>query len=164
VNSALQRARVTLGGPITPGEAVAAPTDEERALVERYVRAFERADVQALARLLADDVRMTMPPDPMWLEGRGDVLRFLDARVFALRGPIRLELTAANRHPAVALYERTGATEAALSIQVLTIRDRSVSEITGFVGAGFFPAFALPSTRTRHGTVRGALARRCRPS
>jgi RNA polymerase sigma-70 factor (ECF subfamily) len=147
VSSALQRARGTLGRR-TGDAQTKAPTAEERALLDRYVRAFERADVRTLARLLAQDVEMVMPPDPMWFRGRDDVIRFLQHRVFPMRGPLVLERTAANRHPAVALYERGADREVGLSIQVITIRDGLVNGITGFVGRELFPAFGLSAARS----------------
>ena len=57
-----------------------------RAVIERYVQAFEAADVPGLVRLLADEAVLEMPPVPLWYRGRGDYGRFMD-RVFSLRGP-----------------------------------------------------------------------------
>jgi len=148
VHSAARRARATLGERLPRERLSAAATGEERELVERYVRAFERADVRGLARLLAEEVEMTMPPDPMWFSGRADVLSFLQHRVFAVRGPIVIEPTGANRQPALALYERVADVESGLSIQVLALADGRVTSITGFVGSELFPAFGLPRTRS----------------
>ncbi len=147
VASALQRARATLHRPIPQDRPPTAPTAEERSILERYVRAFERADVQALARLLAEEVEMTMPPDPMWFRGRDHVIAFLEHRVFAVRGPMVLEPTAANRQPAAALYERGADGETGLAIQVLTVADGLITDITGFVGQGLFLAFGLPTAQ-----------------
>jgi RNA polymerase sigma-70 factor, ECF subfamily len=121
VDSALRRARATIERSGIADSKMATPTAQERALLGRYVRAFERADVHELAWMLAHDVEMTMPPDSMWFAGRSDVVRFLERRVFTVRGPLAPEPIAANRQPAVALYERLGQTESALSIQVLRI-------------------------------------------
>jgi RNA polymerase sigma-70 factor (ECF subfamily) len=147
VDSALRRARNTIERSGIDHSTMAAPTAQERALLSRYVRAFERANVQELARMLADDVEMTMPPDPMWFAGRRDVVRFLERRVFAVRGPLVAEPIGANRQPAVALYERLGQTESALSIQILRISGRRIGGITGFVSDAHFEAFGLPSIR-----------------
>jgi RNA polymerase sigma-70 factor (ECF subfamily) len=147
VDSALRRARATIERSRIADSKMAAPTAGERALLGRYVRAFERADVHELARMLAHDVEMTMPPDPMWFAGRRDVVRFLERRVFTVRGPLVPKPIAANRQPAVALYERLGQTESAMSIQVLRISGRRIREITGFVSDTLFPAFGLPRTR-----------------
>ena len=74
VNSALQRARATLrdrlGEPRTEWARSSEPTEEERDLLRRYVDAHERADADALAELLRDDARLTMPPHPTWYAGR----------------------------------------------------------------------------------------------
>ncbi len=75
VHSALRRARATLRKRAPREAPPHAPTAEERTLLDRYVRAFERADVPALARLLAEDVEMEMPPDPMWFRGREEAIR-----------------------------------------------------------------------------------------
>ena len=96
VNSALQRARTTLKEhlPRTPPGlgAVGRPTEQERAVLRRYMDAVERADLDAVAKLLAEDVRTTMPPFPMWFQGRDAVLGSLaaswDPKSPALRGPV----------------------------------------------------------------------------
>jgi RNA polymerase sigma-70 factor, ECF subfamily len=147
VNSALQRARAGLGRWKDDGAPVRAPTGEERAILDRYVRAFQRADVRALARILAEEVEMTMAPDPAWFRGRDDVVRFLEFRVFDVRGPLVLVPTAANRSPAVALYEQGANGETGLSIQLLTVAGGHVERICGFVGHELFPAFGLPTAR-----------------
>ena len=72
VNSALQRARAALAGAADVTE-VAEPDDPGvRAVIDRYVHAFEAADVPALVRLLADDAVLEMPPVPLWYRGRRD--------------------------------------------------------------------------------------------
>ena len=78
VNSALQRARATLRDRLperrTEWAPASGPSDEERELLRRYVEAHERADVDALAELLREDARLTMPPHPTWYEGREAIL------------------------------------------------------------------------------------------
>src|SRR3954454_10494030 len=70
VNSALQRARAALDATDLDPDAVTAPLDEEqRALLDRYVAAFETFDIDALVQLLRDDATMPMPPYPLWLRG-----------------------------------------------------------------------------------------------
>ncbi|MGH9186832.1 MAG: RNA polymerase subunit sigma-70 [Acidimicrobiales bacterium] len=80
VNSALHRARATLRDQL-PDHHLAwtptAPTDEEEAVLRRYMDALERADLAAVAELLAEDVRTTMPPWPMWFRGRDAVMTAL---------------------------------------------------------------------------------------
>ncbi len=85
VNSALQRARAALAGVADVTE-VAEPDDPEvRGVIDRYVQAFEAADVPALVRLLTDDAVLEMPPVPLWYRGSGDYGRFI-SRVFQTRG------------------------------------------------------------------------------
>ena len=78
-NSSLQRARARLDPSATPSSARLAPADE-RALVERYVGAWERGDVQAFAALLAEDVVLSMPPLAEWYVGAGRHRRLLPLR------------------------------------------------------------------------------------
>jgi RNA polymerase sigma-70 factor (ECF subfamily) len=73
VNSALQRARRTLDR-VPPASSSAPLSDAQRRVLARYVDAFERYDMDALARLLHDDVIQTMPPYAMWLQGRDDLI------------------------------------------------------------------------------------------
>jgi hypothetical protein len=86
VNSALQRARVALAGTGDVGE-ISEPDDPEvRSVIERYVRAFEAADIPALVQLLAADAVLEMPPVPLWYRGSRDYGLFV-RRVFDRRGP-----------------------------------------------------------------------------
>jgi RNA polymerase sigma-70 factor, ECF subfamily len=156
VNSALQRARVTLKEHL-PRRRLdwapsAAPTVEERAVLRRYMDAVERADLAAMADLLAEEVRTTMPPYPMWFRGRDAVMAALatswDPGSPAHVGRFRTVETGANRQPAVATYVR-GLDEPAhraFAIAVLRIEDGRIEEITAFHDPGLFPAFALPAT------------------
>ena len=78
VNSALQRARATLRERLperrTEWARSSGPSAEERELLRRYVDAHERADADALAELLLEDARLTMPPHATWYEGREAIL------------------------------------------------------------------------------------------
>ena len=87
VNSALQRARATFAGPAFDPETLKEPEAERRAVVDRYMAAFERADVAELARMLAEEVVLEMPPMWNWYMGITDYARFM-ARVFDMRGLI----------------------------------------------------------------------------
>ncbi|MEV6390571.1 RNA polymerase subunit sigma-70 [Nocardia xishanensis] len=84
VNSALQRARAALAD--VPGlDHITEPDDPEvRAVIHRYARAFEAADVTALVRLVTADAVMEMPPVPLWYRGSRDYGRFLH-RLFHAR-------------------------------------------------------------------------------
>ena len=86
VNSALQRARAALAVAAPQEGALREPDDRTvRETIDRYIRAFEAADVDTLVTLLTDDAVLEMPPVPLWFAGRADYGRFI-ARVFAMRG------------------------------------------------------------------------------
>src|SRR5438552_5300418 len=77
VNSALQRARATLESTRPSDETVSGPLDEDqRALVQRYVRAFEAYDMGALTSVLHDDAMWNMPPYELWLQTHEDVVKW----------------------------------------------------------------------------------------
>jgi len=150
-NSALQRARATLKQHLPARRLEWAPssepTEEERAVLQRYMEATEQADADALAELLAEDVRCSMPPTPAWLQGREDVMIAMVQGLAPEFGQWRLLPTWANRQPAAACYlRRPGEVEyRAFAIDVLRVEDGRVAEITAF-SAELFPAFGLPAT------------------
>jgi RNA polymerase sigma-70 factor, ECF subfamily len=144
VNSALQRARAALTD-VAAGE-VSEPGDPEvRAVIERYVRAFEMADVPALVRLLTDDAVMEMPPVPLWYRGSRDYGLFMQ-RVFEMRGTgWRMTRLTANGQPALAAYApRPGGGHALHSLQVFTVTGGLVSCNVVFADPRVFQAFDLP--------------------
>ena len=155
VNSALQRARATLREHLPERRLEwapsAEPTEQERAVLRRYMDAVERADLAAVADLLAEDVRTTMPPYPMWFQGRDAVVAALaaswDAGSPAYVGRFQMVPTRANRQPAVAAYVRRLDDPAyrALAIALLLIEDSRIVEVTAFHDPGLFAAFALPT-------------------
>jgi RNA polymerase sigma-70 factor, ECF subfamily len=150
-NSALQRARATLRdrlGERTEWSRPATTTDAERALLRRYVDAHERADAGALAALLREDARLTMPPHPTWYAGRAAILTASQGGFDPAFGELRTVLTAANRQPAAAHYlRRPGESDhRPLALDVLRIEAGQVAEITSFVFPELFPAFGLPAS------------------
>jgi RNA polymerase sigma-70 factor (ECF subfamily) len=152
VNSALRRARSTLKKHLPARRlewgAGFDRTAEERSLLRRYMDAHERADARALAALLREDARLTMPPTPTWYEGREAVVTFHAQQLFVPEYQWRLVVTRANRQPAVAFYtRRPGESEfRASGIDVLRIEDGLVAQIDAFVLPHLFPAFGLPPT------------------
>lgn len=159
VNSALQRARVTLKEQLPPRRLdwapSAEPTEEERSVLRRYMAALERADLAAVADLLAEDVRAAMPPWPMWYLGRDAVLTTLtvswnpDLPYYV--GRFRVVPTAANGQPAIATYVCAPGDTAfrACAIGVLRVEDGLIAELTAFHDTGLFPAFGLPAELDR---------------
>jgi RNA polymerase sigma-70 factor (ECF subfamily) len=152
VNSALQRARATLRDHLperrTEWARSSQPSDDERELLRRYVDAHERADADALAELLREDARLTMPPHPTWYAGRKAILIAARQGFDPEFGRLRTVVAAANRQPAAAHYlRRPGESKyRPLALDVLRIEGGRVAEITSFVFPGLFPAFGLPPT------------------
>jgi RNA polymerase sigma-70 factor, ECF subfamily len=145
-NSSLQRARARLEPSATPSSARLAPADE-RALVERYVGAWERGDVQAFAALLAEDVVLSMPPLAEWFVGpvaTADFFRFATGPDGG--GPFRLVPTRANGTVAFGVYGSgpAGPATTALILSVLLADSRGIRAITSFMNPGLFPSFDLP--------------------
>jgi RNA polymerase sigma-70 factor (ECF subfamily) len=150
VNSALQRARATLAHSQTTVVATQRPAGErERRVVEAFLQAWQDCDIPALAALLRDDAMLTMPPQEIRIVGRDAVAGFFatvpaDGRLDL----IRLVVTRANGHPALAAYlpdERTDGCRG-YGIMVLTVDGDQVATITGFPDPDLFPLFDLPIT------------------
>src|SRR3989442_8455217 len=107
VNSALQRARAKLGGFGDLPEGAASLTAAQSALLDRYMDAFERYDVDALVRLLHEDATLSMPPYRLWLRGHENIGRWMLGRGIHCQGS-RLVPTSASGSPAFGQYRPTG--------------------------------------------------------
>ena len=149
VNSSLQRARAHLAELSPTEERMTEPGDARRRdLLDRYCAAFENADMAALTALLQEDVKLEMPPLPVWFAGRDTVLQFLAGRALAQPGDVVMIPTAANAQPAVAEYRRAAdRVMRAHSIHVLTPGGAGIAGITVFLDPGLFSAFGLSSSR-----------------
>jgi RNA polymerase sigma-70 factor, ECF subfamily len=146
VNSALQRARSTLAESNVVESDVLMPQDEEqRALLARYVDAFERFDIDSLVSLLHEDATMSMPPYELWLEGAGELRKWLLGAGSGCRGS-RFEPVEANGSPAFAQWRAGGPDGSfeAWAIHVLRVSDGRISGIDFFVDPDLFPLFGLP--------------------
>lgn len=149
VNSALQRARATLDAAdvaaIRDDRAGLAPdADAQHQLLAQYLDAFERYDVDAIAKLLRDDVVFSMPPFAMWIEGPQDVREFLLGTGAGCRGS-RVRSTQANGCPAYGSYKPVGdgTFDPWALVVVETAGDRIVA-LNHFLYPELFPAFGLP--------------------
>jgi RNA polymerase sigma-70 factor (ECF subfamily) len=151
VNSALHRARVTLAKHYHGQEhEVVPPHDAQtRDLLERYMRAWEAADVDALVGLLRDDAVLAMPPTPSWYRGR-EAIRFILLTIpFAgeSSGRWRLIPTQANSQLAIAFYQRDEAHDTlyrGVGVQVLTVAGPSFSAVISFMDPTLLSRFDLP--------------------
>jgi RNA polymerase sigma-70 factor (ECF subfamily) len=149
-NSALQRARATLKEQLPAERAEWAPpsdaSDEERALLQRYMDAHEQADSDAVIEMLHEQARFTMPPEPTLYDGREAVAEFF-RHAFGADSPgdFRLVPTSANRQLAAANYVRRPGDQhfRAISIDVLRFEDGQIAEITTFEPK-LLPAFGMP--------------------
>jgi len=147
VNSALQRARATLEikelNPAHPPERM---DDAQRSLLDRYVDAFERYDIDSFVSLLHEDALQSMPPYPMWLESRDEIARWMLGPGEGCRGS-RLLAFEANGRPAFAQYRPSGpgGRHEPWNIHVVEISEGRVAAITYFLDTKLFPLFGLPS-------------------
>ncbi|MEV6909562.1 sigma-70 family RNA polymerase sigma factor [Amycolatopsis sp. NPDC051071] len=153
VNSALQRARAIVA------EKVPSPSQQQtlrkledarvREIAAGYASALDRGDAGALVALLTEDVTWSMPPLAQWYRGIEAVTDF------AVEVPIgrcpswRNEIITANGQPTVACYvgESADAVHHAWSINVLSLRDEQICEITSFIDPALFTTFGLPPTK-----------------
>jgi RNA polymerase sigma-70 factor (ECF subfamily) len=143
VNSSLQRARATMAA--RNGTASAAALDDEQvALLERYVDAFQRYDVDGLVSLLRDDAAFSMPPYSMWLQGPSEVRGWLLGPGAECRGSRLVPVAACGGSPAFAQYRR--GTDA-WALIVLELDGPRISGWTSFLDVEtLFPMFGLPLT------------------
>ncbi|OLZ65726.1 RNA polymerase subunit sigma-70 [Streptomyces sp. IMTB 2501] len=153
VNSALQRARPALREQLPASRTdwkAAPPTDVQRAALQRYMTAAERLDFDAMADMLAEDVTLTMPPNPFWFTGRDALLAFLrpslDPASPVFLGHWRHLPARANGQLAAGGYVRRPGTNV-YRAQVLDVLrfdgEGRITEITSFE-PHLFPAFGLP--------------------
>jgi RNA polymerase sigma-70 factor, ECF subfamily len=140
VNSALQRARATLRSSTFPSERPA-----PRTLLERYVRAWEAADVTGLVALLREDAVLSMPPKPT-VVGASRIGDFLAESIFAI-APMRLSETRANGGPAFAAYmqEPAGARFAVFALLAIESDGRHITHIAAFSDPRALERFDLPA-------------------
>jgi RNA polymerase sigma-70 factor, ECF subfamily len=149
VNSALQRARATLadkglgdGGGAAP--AAGGLDEEQRALVARYVDAFEHYDIPRLVALLHDDATTSMPPSPLWLQGRDDIARWMEGPGSGCRGS-RLVPVEANGLPSFAQYRAAGPGRwEPFALHVMEVSGDRIAGITFFLDTRLFTLFGLP--------------------
>jgi RNA polymerase sigma-70 factor (ECF subfamily) len=145
VNSSLQRARARIKELGADQDSCSEPpAGEQRARIDRYMTAFQNADVEGLKRLLADDVIMEMPPMLNWFSGREKYGQFMDW-VFEKAGTDwRLVPLTANGQPGFAAYWRVGGGYHLHTLQVFTVTTGGISRNSVFQVPEIFAAFALP--------------------
>jgi RNA polymerase sigma-70 factor (ECF subfamily) len=144
VKSALKRARATLQERRPAAAAPSSPAADD-AVVARFARAWESADVEALVAMLTDDVFMSMPPMPFEYVGRDVVVRFC-AGIFGAGRRFDLVPTRANGQPAFGAYLRgPSGVSHGTGLYVLTLAGGRICALTRFEN-GVLAAFGLPRT------------------
>ncbi|WP_433757356.1 sigma-70 family RNA polymerase sigma factor [Nocardia sp. CA-135398] len=157
VNSSLQRARARMKEAEVRQEGVSEPSEaEQRAWVERYMKAFELADVEALKRLLTDDVIMEMPPMLNWFAGRGNYGLFMNW-VFEVAGKDWLlrEVVANGGQPGFAAYQRVGDGYQLHTLQIFTVTAEGISRNSVFQDSEVFAVFGLAARLDSQGLTIG---------
>ena len=143
VNSALQRARARL--PADHDSVVEPKQARQRELLDRYVAAFENADVDTLVSVLTEDAMFEMPPFHTWFRGGRVIGAFLGARMAQL-GNARVLRRSANGQPAVALYTQADSGQHLLhSLHVVTVTPNGVSRIVAYQDPSGLRSFNLPT-------------------
>ena len=148
VNSALQRARAAVEErlPERSQQATlrALGDDAVRELVERYVDAWERGDVDAVVAMLAEDANFSMPPAATWFHGHAAIADFLP------RGPlsIRRRFLPARANAQIAFgtyrWEEENGSYIGNAVHLIDLRGTQISDITAFLTLDAFPLFGLP--------------------
>jgi RNA polymerase sigma-70 factor (ECF subfamily) len=147
-NSALARARRSLEQRLPERSQQttlrALGDDAVREVVERYVDALDRGDVQALVAMLTEDASWSMPPLPAWYQGLDAITAFLETGPMPLRW--RHRVTHANGQPAVGCYlwDEARGDHHGWVIDVLTLDGPRIAAVTSFIGHDAFARFGLP--------------------
>jgi RNA polymerase sigma-70 factor (ECF subfamily) len=152
VNSALARARKVIA------QRTPSPSQQQtlrkigdahlREIVTAFSTALEAGDADGLVALLTRDVTWSMPPLPHWYRGVDAVMDFAVRVPLTGCGSWRHVSTGANGQPAVGCYLWNDAAgrHLAWAVNVLTLRDDLIAEITSFVGVEYFAPFGLPDS------------------
>jgi len=147
VNSALQRARHTLYQHHIGSEAQLTLSRRQlQHLLDRYVALWEQADIPGLVGLLREDAWFTMPPLPVWYQGRAAITKWLATTIFVPGRNFRLHPTHANGSPAFALYRQQPEEESyqLFGLLVLDIEGEQIASVVGFLDLETLSPFHLP--------------------
>jgi len=146
INSALQRARATLGAnQLTPRSPALPLEPAAEDLLARYVKAFEAYDVDALTAVIHEDAVQSMPPYDLWLSGRDDIFQWWWGPGIGCKGSRVVPVGSANGCPAFAQYKPGPDGYAPWALQVIGLRDGRIGELTFFLDTErLFPLWGLP--------------------
>jgi RNA polymerase sigma-70 factor, ECF subfamily len=146
VNSALQRARATLGARNLSADETTAAANVDHDLLRRYVAAFEAYDMPALTALIHEDATQSMPPYELWLSGRDDIFSWWLGPGIGCRGSRVVPAATANGSPAFGQYKPSPeGGYRAWALQVLEVGRGRIVELAFFLDTErIFPLFGLP--------------------
>ncbi len=155
VTSLLHRARATMKQRDLPRRResirMRAPDARTKELLDRYVRAWESADIEGIIGLLTQDATFPMPPQPLWIQGKEAIRAILGETILSgdARGRWKLATIRANGQPGFAFYRLDEASQAYLpfAIQLITIKEGLVSGAITFGFPSLFRYFDLPAFR-----------------
>jgi len=139
VNSALQRARAAVDDRLPEqtqqATARALGDDGVRDVVDAYVDAWQRGDVQAVVGMLTEDAAFSMPPMSTWFGGREEISEWLTRSPLSGDWDWKPLPVRANGQPALAFYSWDRDAEAYLpfALNILTLRGRQISDVTAFI-------------------------------
>jgi RNA polymerase sigma-70 factor (ECF subfamily) len=149
VNSAMQRARASVDERLperSQQETLRSLDDDQiRELVERYIDAWDRGDVDAVVAMLAEEATFSMPPNVEWFRGREVIREFLPRGPLSI--PRRFVRTRANGQLAFGTYQLDDGEWRRTAIHVITLdASGAITDAIGFLDASLFPRFGLPPT------------------
>ncbi|CPZ85842.1 Probable alternative RNA polymerase sigma factor SigG [Mycobacteroides abscessus] len=151
VNSLLQRARAQLHEVSPREETLLEPEDPMlREQLRQYINAFERYDVEAIAKMFTTEAIWEMPPFTGWYQGGPSIAALIKAQCPAEHaGDMRLVETSANGQPAIGLYMREGdGVHRPFQMHVLDVTQDGVAHVVCFFDISLFEKFGLPAELT----------------
>jgi len=152
VNSALQRARSTMGRANIRSDTLRdTDNDTDQQLLDRYVEAFERYDINALMTIFHENGSVSMPPFVMWVQGRANLKSFYEATRSHCMGSRLMRVSVNGSTPALAQYASTESNENLdpWGIHVLEIKAGKIAHIHIFIDSALYTRFGLPTVWTR---------------
>jgi len=152
VNSALQRARVTMNrAKLRSEEYSLMGVQPDQELLSQYVEAFERFDIHALVALFHEEGHMSMPPFSMWVQGKDDLFKFFSLTRSHCVGSRFLPTRVNGGYPAFAQYmpSHDKACLIPWGIHVIVMKDKKIFHIQNFINTQLFSRFGLPEQLDR---------------
>ncbi|RUT35810.1 sigma-70 family RNA polymerase sigma factor [Paenibacillus zeisoli] len=152
VNSALQRARETMGrAQLRSDELSSMDVQPEQELLSRYVEAFEKFDISALVALFHEEGCMSMPPFEMWIRGKEDLSAFFSLTRWHCEGSRFVPVKVNGGYPALAQYmlDKDGSGLVPWGIHVIVTKENQILHVQNFIHTPLFSRFGLPERMDR---------------